>query len=123
MIPFLKNFTPHDTFRIYKGGTNLRLDFTPRTFKQTLNLKEQPASPQSQLLSADPTKTVSSSCFIFKGRDQKENEAELLFVDSHNLQCFNVLTDMYSGRLDEEVTKLLKKKEKVKELDQKQSSL
>jgi hypothetical protein len=50
MIPFLKNFTPHDTFTIYKGGSSLRLDFTPKTFKNQLkNLKDQPASPSSAM--------------------------------------------------------------------------
>ena len=29
----------------------------------------------------------------------------------------NVLTDMYNNRLDEEITKLLKKKEKMKEYE------
>ena len=27
IIPFLKSFTPHDTFKIYKQGSNIRLDF------------------------------------------------------------------------------------------------
>jgi hypothetical protein len=57
---------------------------------------------------------------LFKGRGMA-NEGELLFVDhneeyKNNGYILNVLTDMYVHRLDEEITKLLKKKEKIKEI-------
>ena len=56
---------------------------------------------------------------MFKGRNT-ENEGELLFVDHNNLEkgegiALNVFTDLYNFRLEEEITKLLKKKEKMKE--------
>lgn len=54
---------------------------------------------------------------MFKGRGQP-NEGELLFVSGgSNTKGYvlNVLTDMYSHRLEEEITKLLRKKEKQKE--------
>lgn len=48
------------------------------------------------------------------------NEGELLFVDHFGKDgksgySLNVLTDMYVHRLEEEINKLLKKKEKSKE--------
>lgn len=49
------------------------------------------------------------------------NEGELMFIDRSNANnknggfVMNVLTDMYNNRLDEEITKLLKKKEKMTE--------
>lgn len=110
VIPFLKNFTPHDTFKIYKAGSSIRLDFQAKTLKKELNLdKKQIKSPKNQ----------SSASFLFKGRGS-QNEGELLFVD-HNEEngqggyVLNVFTDMYINRIDEEITKLLKKKEKMKE--------
>jgi len=41
---------------------------------------------------------------------------ELLFVEHGSGYVMNVLTDMYVNRLDDEITKLLKKKEKLKEI-------
>jgi hypothetical protein len=57
--------------------------------------------------------------FVFKGRNT-ENEGELLFIDhfggdGKSGYVLNVLTDMYIYRLEDEITKLLKKKEKLKE--------
>lgn len=49
------------------------------------------------------------------------NEGELLFVDHSTLDTgksgyvVNVFTDMYANKIDEEITKLLKKKENLKE--------
>jgi hypothetical protein len=55
---------------------------------------------------------------MFKGRNQS-NEGELLYIahspSTNQGYVLNVLTDMYNHRLDDEVTKLLKKKEKPKE--------
>ena len=33
-IPFIKNIVPSDTFKIYKQGTNIRLDMTLAGFKK-----------------------------------------------------------------------------------------
>jgi hypothetical protein len=59
----------------------------------------------------------SVASFIFKGRNTP-NEGELLYVDSFgsngkNGYVLNVLNDMYVNRLDEEINRLLKKKEKI----------
>ena len=54
--------------------------------------------------------------FVFKGRD-KVNEGEILYVEDHGSEggfVLNILTDMYMNRLDEEIVKLLKKKERAK---------
>lgn len=32
IIPFLKSFTPHDNFKIYKQGSSIRLDFSLKSF-------------------------------------------------------------------------------------------
>lgn len=58
----------------------------------------------------------SVASFVFKGRDTP-NEGELLYVDTFgngkNGYVMNVLNDMYIHRLDEEINRLLKKKEKI----------
>lgn len=43
------------------------------------------------------------------------NEGEILFINSDPQfgSAVNILTDMYVNRLEDEVTKLLKKKEKI----------
>lgn len=41
IIPFLKNFTPHDTFKIYKQSSSIRLDFSLKTMQSQLNLDKK----------------------------------------------------------------------------------
>jgi len=65
------------------------------------------------------TPSVKNVCFVFKGKG-KQNEGELLYVEQY-LQgetctggyVMNVLTDMYSNRIEEEVNRILKKKETI----------
>jgi len=57
-----------------------------------------------------------NASFLFKGRGSP-NEAELIFVDPSSNTVVNVLTDMYRNRLDEEITRLLKKKETAKSIE------
>eukprot|EP00347_Sterkiella_histriomuscorum_P011537 403372077 len=112
LIPFLKSFTPHDTFKIYKYGSNIRLDFQNKTVQNQINQdfkKKQGSIGKSQ------------SSFLFKGRNSS-NEGELLYaeqyLDNQKRQrgyVMNVLTDMYTNKIDQEIDKLLRKKEKAKE--------
>ena len=54
---------------------------------------------------------------MFKGRDQV-NQGEILYVEDWGEKdggfVLNILTDMYNNRLDEEVSKILRKKERAK---------
>ncbi len=60
-IPFLDHLTPSDTYRIYKKGSNLRLDMTLVGFKNLKSIR-------------------GNLSVLFKGRCQ-ENEGELLVVN------------------------------------------
>jgi len=60
-IPFVRNIAPNDTFKIYKRGSDIRLDMTLVGFK---NLKC----------------VRGNLSVLFKGRGS-ENEGELFVVD------------------------------------------
>ena len=60
-IPFIKSITPSDTYKIYKQGSNIRLDMSLIGFKKLKSIR-------------------GNLSVIFKGRGQ-ENEGELFVVD------------------------------------------
>ena len=117
IIPFLKSFTPHDTFKINKQGSSIRLDFS----NKNLTTQIRKAKDSKRECSNKRTeKNVISSSFIFKGRGTS-NEGELLFAEKYfddkgreRGYSLNVLTDMYAHRIEQDIEKLLKKKENSK---------
>ncbi|CDW83158.1 UNKNOWN [Stylonychia lemnae] len=113
-IPFLRSFAPHDIFKIYKQKSSIRLDFSNNSIKNQITNNSQRDKSNSKNF-------ITQSSFLFKGRNDF-NEGELLYAE-HSIQedgkiqsgySINVLTDMYLNRIDQEIDKLLKKKEKAK---------
>lgn len=60
-IPFVRNFAPSDTYKIYKHGSKIRLDMSLVGFKKLKCIR-------------------GNLSVLFKGRGQ-ENEGELIMVD------------------------------------------
>ncbi len=94
IIPFLKSFTPHDKFLIYKSGSNIRLDFSQKTLRSQV-----PQSGRNHSPAVTSPKAGEKASFLFKGRGAT-NEGELLYVEHQNGFMLNVLTDMYQNNLD-----------------------
>jgi len=87
ILPFFKSLAPRETFTISKSGSSIRLD-----------LKERACT------------------FLFKGRTSA-TPGDLLYLEQPKPGkppvIRNVLCDFYHGKLDEEVTRLIKKKEQM----------
>lgn len=95
VIPFLKQFTPHNKFYIYKSGSSIRLDFNSKTSKSQVPMSSRAYSP-NQVTSP---KNSEQASFMFKGRGTA-NEGELLYVEHPSGFVLNVLNDMYLNNLD-----------------------
>lgn len=63
-IPFLKNITPSDSYKIYKKGSSIRLDMTLVGYQKFKCLR-------------------GNMSVLFKGRGEP-NEGELIIVDHDN---------------------------------------
>lgn len=61
-IPVLPSLAPNDTFKIYKKGSNLRLDYQLCGIQNLSSIK-------------------GDISVIYKGRGSGENEGELLIID------------------------------------------
>lgn len=64
-IPFLKNITPSDNYKIYKKGSSIRLDMTLVGYKKFKCVR-------------------GNLSVIFKGRGSGDSEGELIVVDHTN---------------------------------------
>lgn len=85
IIPFVKAFTPSDTYRIYKTGDKLRVDLT--------------------LLGWTGTKSVRANfSVLFKGRS-----GTLLLVNHNAKTVESVFADMSEEAIEKEVTEMLNK--------------
>ena len=73
-IPFLKNITPSDTFKIYKQGSKIRLDMTLIGFRKLKCIR-------------------GNISVLFKGRGQ-ENEGDLFIVDHDMKSVANIFNDL-----------------------------
>ena len=73
-IPFVKNITPSDTYKIYKQGSKIRLDMTLIGFRKFKCLR-------------------GNLSVIFKGRGQ-ENEGELFVIDHEMKSVQNIFNDI-----------------------------
>ena len=86
-IPFLSSITPNDTYRIYKQGSQLRLDMTLVGFRHLKCIRGK--------LSV-----------LFKGRGQ-ENEGELYVVDHDSKKVSNIFTDVIYAKLDKDLEDIM----------------
>lgn len=73
-IPFVKNITPSDTYKIYKQGSMIRLDMTLIGFRKLKCIR-------------------GNISVLFKGRGQT-NEGELYVVDHDNKSVQNIFHDI-----------------------------
>ena len=73
-IPFVKNITPSDTYKIYKQGSKIRLDMTLVGFRKLKCIR-------------------GNLSVLFKGRGQ-ENEGELFVVDHDAKSVQNIFSDI-----------------------------
>ena len=86
-IPFIKNIAPSDTYKIYKQGSNLRLDMTLVGFK-TLKCVRGNLS------------------VLFKGRGQ-ENDGELYVVDHDSKNVSNIFNDVAYAKVEKDLEDIL----------------
>jgi hypothetical protein len=73
-IPFMKNISPHDTYKIYKQGSAIRLDMTLIGFRKLKCIR-------------------GNISVLFKGRGQA-NEGELFVVDHDLKSVSNIFNDI-----------------------------
>jgi len=87
-IPFLRNITPSDTYKISKKGSNIRLDMTLVGYKKLKCVR-------------------GNLSVLFKGRGT-ENEGELLVVDHETKNVSNIFSDLTQQKLDKDMDDILK---------------
>ena len=88
-IPFVKKLTPSDTYKIYKKGSNLRMDMT--------------------LLGWEKLKLLRGNVSILlQGRGSGKHEGQLLKVDNVQRTVSNLLTEINLKKLEKELDRLIK---------------
>ena len=87
-IPWMKHFTPNDTYHIYKQGSNLRLDMRFLGYKK--------------LKAIESNMTV-----LFKGRNSGDSEGELLLVDHEQNRVSSIFEDTTSAKIERDLDNIM----------------
>lgn len=86
-IPFVRNLTPSDTYKIYKKGSSIRLDMTLVGFRNLKCIR-------------------GNISVLFKGRNS-ENEGELFVVDHDTKSVSNIFSDIAMAKIDKDLEDIL----------------
>ena len=86
-LPFVKNITPSDTYKIYKQGSKIRLDMTLVGFRNLKCIR-------------------GNLSVLFKGRNQ-ENEGELMVVDHDTKSVSNIFNDVVTSKIDKDLEDIM----------------
>ena len=87
-IPWMKHFTPNDTYHIYKQGSNLRLDM--------------------RFLGYRKLKAIESNISVlFKGRNSKESRGELLIVDHDQGRVTSIFEDATNAKIEKDLDNIM----------------
>lgn len=87
-IPWMKHFTPNDTYHIYKQGSNLRLDMRFLGYRK--------------LKAIEGNLTV-----LFKGRNSGDSEGELLLVDHVQHRVTSIFEDTTNAKIDRDLDNIM----------------
>lgn len=87
-IPWMKHFTPNDTYHIYKQGSNLRLDM--------------------RFLGYRKLKAIEGNLSVlFKGRNSGDSEGELLLVDHVQHRVTSIFEDTTNAKIDRDLDNIM----------------
>jgi hypothetical protein len=86
-IPFLDHLTPSDTYRIYKKGSQLRLDMTLVGFRNLKSIR-------------------GNLSVLFKGRGEL-NEGELIVVNHETNSVSNIFNNVVNDKLDRDLEDIM----------------
>ena len=87
-IPWMKHFTPNDTYHIYKQGSNLRLDM--------------------RFLGYRKLKAIEGNLSVlFKGRNSGDSEGELLLVDHVQNRVTSIFEDTTNAKIDRDLDNIM----------------
>jgi len=87
-IPWMKHFTPNDTYHIFKQGSNLRLDMRFLGYKKLKAIE-------------------SNITVLFKGRNSGESEGELLIVDHDTGRVASIFEDATNAKIDRDLDNIM----------------
>ena len=87
-IPWMKKFTPNDTYHIYKQGSNLRLDMRFIGVKRLRAIE-------------------SNISVLFKGRNSGDSEGELLLVEHDSNRVSSIFEDSTNARIDRDLDNIM----------------
>ena len=87
-IPFLSNLAPSDTYKIYKRGSNLRLDMTLIGFKNLQSIR-------------------GNLTVIYKGRGSP-NVGELLLVDHERKRVQSIFEETVENKIGRDLDNIMK---------------
>lgn len=93
-IPFLNYVSPSDTYKIYKRGSNLRLDMTLVGFRKLQSIR-------------------GNLSVVYKGRNEP-NEGELLLIDHDRKHVASIFEDTVNNKLDRKIDNILKDDDTLK---------
>ena len=86
-LPFVRNITPSDTYKISKQGSKIRLDMTLVGFRNLKCIR-------------------GNLSVLFKGRSQ-ENEGELMVVDHETKSVSNIFNDIAYAKIDKDLEEIM----------------
>jgi len=87
-IPFISNLAPSDTYKIYKRGSNLRLDMTLVGFRKLQSIR-------------------GNLTVIYKGRGTK-NVGQLLLVDHERKAVRSIFEETVENKLERDLDSIMK---------------